>query len=69
MDWCAEVLIEVAKAASWAGVHEFVHRGTYGSTLCANSIIFDLFSSVLWSCNALEHQMNFLHFVFSLNAF
>ena len=44
-------------------------QGHFRKTLVCRIYSFWPFSSVLSSCNALKHQMDFLHFVFSLNAF
>jgi len=48
-----------------AHVHGLRHTSSWASPTCANYAVFDPFSSFLPSCNVLELQMNFLHFVLS----
>ena len=37
-------------------------RGTFCNPSCMNYAVFDPFSSILSPCDALELQMNFIHF-------
>ena len=46
-----------------------MRRGAWGSASRTNSVVFNRFSSVFPSCNALELQINFIYFLLSANVF